>query len=643
MSKTTRRIPTLLFFWGTLSVLLPLASSAAAAPVEPWTQKATTPATAAEPAAKEIDKEIIANPPVIDHEEVLPPALPWHGRSEELIVPADDPWITPAEQTGLTDSPDYATTMEWLRQLTEASPHLQMISLGKSREQRDIWMIIANKNGAATAKQLRSGGRPTLLAQAGIHSGEIDGKDAGMMFLRDMTMEGRYDDLLEKANFLFIPILSVDAHELRSVHSRINQRGPLHQGWRTNARNLNLNRDYAKLDTEEIQAVVSVLRDWPVDLYLDIHVTDGADYQYDITYGFNGRTAWSPSIETWLQDKLRPTVDRDLQTMGHVPGNLVFSVGKDMYSGVYAWTASPRFSTGYGDARHLPTILIENHSLKDHCRRVLGTRVFLESALRILAERGDELRAAAREDQERRPQQLATSWKVPESKPTLVEFLGVKSEKVFSSVSGDSVVRWLGIPETIHIPRIAATEGTGFVPRPRAYWIPAAWREVIGRLALHGVEMETLQEAREVDVVVDSLSEFEPATQPYEGHQRMKGSTVAVHRRVRYEPGSVRISTDQALGDLVVLLLEPKSPDSFFQWGFFPEIVQRAEYFEAYVMEPMARRMLDASIPLRKAFERKLEEDPAFAKNPRARLEWFYEKTPYADTRYRMIPLGREI
>ena len=581
--------------------------------------------------------------PVIDHEEVLPSPLPWHGRSEDLLVGEDDPWITPAEESGLTESPDYETTVAWLKNLVQASDRLRMISIGTSGEQREIWMVVASEEGAATAAELRANGRPTLLAQAGIHSGEIDGKDAGMMLLRDLTVEGRGGDLLQRVNFLFIPILSVDAHEFSSAHSRINQRGPEHQGWRTNARNLNLNRDYAKLDTEEIRAVVGILRDWPVDLYMDIHVTDGADYQYDITYGGNGRQGWSPAIGRWLEDVFRPAVDRRMWEMGHVPGPLVFAVEGDIGKGIYAWTASPRFSQGYGDARHVPTLLVENHSLKDYRRRVLGTRVLLESALRQLAEHGGELRSAVAEDRSRRPSRLATSWKVPEGTPPRIGFLAVKWEKVFSPISGDSVVRWLGEPVKLDIPVLASTEPAELVPRPRAYWISGVWREIIERLALHGVQMETLDVPRQVEVEVDSLVEVEPARQPYEGHQRMKGEVAAVRRTVLYPPGSVRISTDQDLGDLVVLLLQPQASDSFFQWGFFPEILQRAEYFEAYVMEPMARRMLDASPELRRAFREKLRDDPVFAKDPRARLQWFYEKTPYWDRRWRIIPVGREM
>ena len=182
---------------------------------------------------------------------ILPPELPWSGKSLELALSADHEWATLFEQSGLERTPRYDETVSWLQRLVDEAPELSMVSLGRSAEGREIWMVVASREGAADAAALRKNGRPILLAHAGIHSGEIDGKDAGMMLLRDMTVRKTRRDLLEKTNLLFIPILSVDAHERFSRFGRVNQRGPVESGWRTNRRNLNLNRDYSKLETEE--------------------------------------------------------------------------------------------------------------------------------------------------------------------------------------------------------------------------------------------------------------------------------------------------------------------------------------------------------------------------------------------------------
>ncbi|NJL28553.1 MAG: M14 family metallopeptidase [Thermoanaerobaculia bacterium] len=311
---------------------------------------------------------------------VLPPELPWTGQSRALVAAAGDPWITPAEASGLTTTPSYDETVAWLRRLVAAAPELEMVSLGKSWEGRDVWMVIASSDRAFSPGALARTGKAIVLAQAGIHAGEIDGKDAGLMLLRDLTVGGSKRALLDKAAFLFVPILNVDGHERASRWARMNQRGPERMGWRTNARNLNLNRDYAKLDTPELRAVIAAINAWQPDVYVDLHVTDGVDYQYDITWGATGPHAWSPKIAGWLEDVLRPALDRDLEAMGHVPGRLVFPIdATDVGKGLWDWTATPRFSDGYGSARHLPTILVENHSLKPYPQRVLGTYVWLAS------------------------------------------------------------------------------------------------------------------------------------------------------------------------------------------------------------------------------------------------------------------------
>jgi hypothetical protein len=580
------------------------------------------------------------------HLAALPPELPWAGKSLGLALPADHEWATPFEQGGLVDSPDYETTVAWLERLAAATPKVRLVSLGKSPEGRDVWMVVASAEGASTPGALALGGKPTVLAQAGIHSGEIDGKDAGMMLLRDMTVLGTRSELLERANVLFVPIFSVDAHERRSEYGRINQRGPLHTGWRTSSRNLNLNRDYAKLDMLEMRHMIAAIEAWHPDLYLDLHVTDGADYQYDVTFGWNRPPAtWSPAIGAWLDSVYRPAVSRALAAQGHVPGGLIFTVDPwDWKQGIDRFAAPPRFSNGYGDARHLPTVLVENHSLKPYRQRVLGMYVLLDETLRLLGERGAELRDATAADRAARPATVALDWKRAEGEtPSTEEFLGVGQRVEPSAVSGGLKVIWTGRPETAVVPVFQATVPAATVERPAAYWVPPAYRDVIERLELHGIELERIDAPREVEVEMYRLADAAVEDSPFEGRVRASATPVAEHRRQVFPPGSVRVSTDQPLGDLAVLLLEPAAPDSFFQWGFFHEVLSRTEYVEDYVMEPMAERMLAEDPDLAAQYLAKLEQDPDFRGDSEARLQWFYEKTPYFDERHLLYPVAREL
>jgi hypothetical protein len=187
-----------------------------------------------------------------------------------------------------------------------------------------------------------------------------------------------------------------------------------------------------------------------------------------------------------------------------------------------------------------------------------------------------------------------------------------------------------------------STEVTASVTRPAAYWVPPQWRDVIELLDVHGVRYERITAPREVDVTMYRFTDPKFATQQFEGHVRVTAGATPEKHRERFPAGSLRISTDQDLGTLAVLLLEPASPDSLFQWGFFNSILSTTEYVEAYIMEPMAERMLAEDPKLAEEFRRKIESDAAFRGNPTARLQWFYERTPYYDERARLYPVGRE-
>jgi murein tripeptide amidase MpaA len=577
-------------------------------------------------------------------ETLLPPVIEWHGASENLVAGPGEPWQTPAEANLFEDTPTYAETMAWLERLAATTSRLQLVPLGESWEGRTIWLAVASAEGGADPATISASRKTVLFAQAGIHSGEIDGKDAGLMLLRDLTV-GPLSHLLDRVSVLFIPILNVDGHERVSPFSRVNQRGPSEMGWRTNARNLNLNRDYAKLDTPEIRAVVEVLDRWQPDLYLDLHVTDGVEKQPDVTWGFNGSHAHSPAIGQWLEEKLNPALTSGLAEMGHIPGPHLFVFDPtDLEKGVWFWEGGPRYSDGYGSARHVATVLVENHSLKPYRQRVLGTRVLLETAINLLAESGSALRKATAVDRARRWRELPLGFsrnQTPEPEP--FEFLAVEHQLTPSAISGDQRIQWTGQPITVAVPAYRTTHPLGTVVPAAAYWVPAAWPQVIERLAAHGIHFEVLEQPRSVEVEVYRLGSPTYGDEPFEGRLRVEAEATPERMTRNYARGSVRVPVDQPLGVLATLLLEPESPDSFFQWGFFSEVFQRTEYAEAYVLEPLAEQMLEADPVLRAEFAARLASDEEFAASPRQRLGWFYERSPLLDSNWRLYPVGREM
>ncbi|MGC6327895.1 M14 family metallopeptidase [Rhizorhabdus sp. FW153] len=572
----------------------------------------------------------------------LPPVRAWTGVSEGLIRPADDPWISPAEASGFDTTPGYAETLHWLERLAQASPLIRLESLSRSVEGRDLLLVIASRD---PDRALTPGGghRPRLLVQCGIHPGEIDGKDAGLMLLRDIVLGDR-GSLLDGADWLFIPILNPDGHERTSAFNRPNQRGPSNQGWRTNAQNLNLNRDYMKADSPEMQALLGLLGRIDPDLYIDLHVTDGLDYQYDITFGFQDAPySLSPATNAWLEGSFRPAVDAALADAGHHGGPLVLAVDdREPALGLTLPAFPACFSHGYGDARHIPTVLVENHSLKPVRQRVLGTYVLIAQSLALLAREADILRRARDEDRARRSRCVTTHWVARKDPVRQMLFHPIASEHYVSPVTGAREVRWLGSPEpATRVPlygsRPASTEA-----RPNAYWIPAGEREAIACLARHGIRMAQLAEPHEVEV---EMIRFERCEFAGVGERRPRLIPGPIHRETRREtfaPGSVRIPLDQPLGTLAMLLVEPSSPDSLFATGHISGMVDATDYLEAYVVAPMGEAMLARSDALRDAFETRLANDAEFAADPMARLRWFYARSPYADARHLLYPVGIE-
>jgi hypothetical protein len=487
------------------------------------------------------------------------------------------------------------------------------------------------------------------------------------MLLRDIAF-GTKKQLLDKVNFLFIPILNVDGHERSSSYNRPNQRGPKNMGWRTNAQNLNLNRDYTKIDTKEVRAVINVINEYDPILYMDIHVTDGVDYQYDITFGGLDGMGYSKSISNWLSKNYKTKADNDLTANGHIPGQLLFAVNdRDFSQGNVLGMGDPRFSDAYGDLRHTASILVENHSLKPFKQRVLGTYVLLESTLKILATEGKSLKESTLTDRAKRETKLATKYKVPQmngtasfenqstvklnekpvTPPDSLKLLGIESKIIKSTVTNSDYVEWTGKPVTTIIANYKASEQVDFITRPKGYFIPASCSEIIERIKLHGIQMETLKQSREVTVEMYRIQEAKFQNEggnvlPFEGHIQVSGNPVIETRKEVFPAGSVYISTDQTLGDLAVFLLEPKSADSFFSWGFFYAIFQRTEYIEPYVIEPTMTKMLADSPELQKEFEAKKAAEPDFANNPNAIYTWFYSKTKYYDEKYLLYPIGIE-
>ena len=565
----------------------------------------------------------------------LPPVMPWSGRSEALIAKPGDPWITPAEANGFTATPSYAETHAWIDRLVAASPLLSREVFGRTSEGRALYAVRAHRGAA---------GKPVVLIQAGIHSGEIDGKDAGLMLLRDIALRDKAD-LLAQVDIVFVPIYNADGHERASPYNRPNQRGPNNPGERSTPQGINLNRDYAKADAPETQGMLALLRRLDPVLYLDLHVSDGFDHGYDVTYTFAawGTYTQSPAITAWLNGSFQAGVDPFVRRMGHHPHFYPSAIDeRDLSKGLRFASEGPRYSTGYGDYARIPTVLVEMHCLKPYRQRVLGAYAMMEGAIRQTARDLPALQAAIAADRAARPDTLTVKWERRTTPIAQVPFTAMAAERYRSPASGEEELRYLARTEETRVP-VIGQDAVAQVAPPRAWWVPASATAVIARLDLHGIRYERIAAPREM--TLDRVRLSEPRLGPVTDGRVMLSAGGFHHapEAALWRAGSVRVPYDQPRGLLAAALLEPEAVDSLLAWGFFPEMLQADGGMERYASVPMAEAMLARDPALKAAFEDRLRHDPAFAADGAARLAWFVARSPYADDRHLLYPIGREV
>ena len=565
-------------------------------------------------------------------------------------------WITPAEHSQYRTTPDYEQTMLYLRRLESASDWIRISSYGKSGQGRDLPLVVVSKDRDFEPRAARARGKPIVLVQNGIHAGEIEGKDACLALLRDMTVLKRRASLLDGVTLLVLPIFSVDAHERRSRTNRINQNGPEEMGWRMTPVGLNLNRDYLKAETVEMQAMLRqvFVRWWP-DLLVDNHTTNGADYQYDITYAYAHGPGTVPPLDRWLEQAFVGRVVPALEARGHVTSPYVGLRGSsdDPRAGIDFGNAPPRFSTSYPPLHGRPAILVETHMRKPFSTRVKATYDLLVALLEELNARPQELRRAVvaseslavargREGDPNRRRVVLTT-RTTDSSVTM-PYRGYQTRWEHSDIVGGRVPRYSTAAWDTVIPLYRESVPGITVLQPVGYLVPQEWDSARERLDLHGMRYQRFARAWSDTVELQRIVEWEAETELREGHYPTQVKRVQLERRRRdMRPGDLWVPLDQPSAAVAVHLFEAQAPDGMMYWNFFDTVLERKEYAEIYVMEPLARDMLRADTALAREFRQRLASDSTFANSPTARNDFFYRRSPWADPEHALHPVARAL
>ena len=554
----------------------------------------------------------------------------------------------PFEESGGTRTPRYEETVAWCEALAQASPIIHLDTFGISPEGRPLPLVVADLAGRfAAADHVERGERTVMLVEACIHAGESCGKDAGMILLRDLVADPALAQrLLANTTLVFIPIFNVDGHERFSPYGRINQNGPEAMGWRVTGQNLNLNRDFLKADTPEMQAWLGLFNRWDPDFFVDIHSTDGADYQYVLTYGLELRGNMEAGVTAWTaayRDAMHTAMAADDYP---ICPYVSFQDWHDPRSGLRAGVMGPRFSQGYTAIRNRPGLLIETHMLKPYTQRVESTRLMLLHTLEWLASQGAALRRAVRQADALtaspgfRSEPFPLTFKsTGQSRP--FQFLGVEYEKCTSEISGGDWFRYFADqPVTMELDFQDTMAPDEVVMLPDFYIVPRQWEVIIERLQWHGLQLERLPRAVELPIRTYRFGDAKWRERPYEGHHPVTFTAEPLTETRVFPAGSVVVDMNQPLARVAAHLLEPRAPDSLVGWGYLDAIFERVEYVESYVIEDMMREMVAADPGLLDRLNARKAADPEFAANPWAIRYWFYEQTPYYDQRVGIYPVG---
>jgi len=544
---------------------------------------------------------------------------------------------TTAERTGWVQTGRHEEAVRLCRDFERAFPgRARCEQFGTSPEGRAMVALVAGRTDAR---------RPVLLIQAGIHAGEIEGKDAGFWLIRDLLNGRAVPGALDAVTVVFIPILNVDGHERFGPNNRPNQRGPAEMGFRTDAANLNINRDHVKVDTPEMAAMLGLWRRYDPVIYVDLHTTDGAKFEHDVAVLVSPGAPRPDGLDE-AAHALSDAILARLTELGHLPLDFYpeFAEKDDPSSGFESSEPPPRFSEAYAGERGRLGMLVETHSWHDYRQRALATYHVLQALLEraVTGARGwrDVERATDDADAHLAGREVVLAYEAGGPART-IEFRGYHYTRRRSDVSGDM---WTSYdekrPEVWKVPLRDQNVPAVTATAPRAgYLVAAGFAGVVApRLDSHAIRYRRLGRALTVDAEVyrATKASYDP---PFEGRTRVTLVGGWSRERRQLAPGALWIPIAQPRARLILHLLEPAAPDSLASWGFFNASLEQKEYMEAYVEEDVARQMLrDPAV--RAAFDKALE-DPEFAKSPEKRLGFFYRRHPSWDEGVGLLPVFR--
>jgi len=563
--------------------------------------------------------------------------LPFFGRGQSLQ--------TPFEQSAGKQTATYAECIAFYKQLDALSPQVTIKEMGMSDAGYPYHVVLYSNDGVSDPAVWHRKGKVVILVNNGIHPGEPDGVDASMLLIRDLVTKKIH--IPDNIALAVIPLYNIGGALNRGSFSRVNQNGPESYGFRGNAQNLDLNRDFTKIDSRNAQSFVQIFHWLNPELQIDNHVSDGADYQYTMTLLCTQWNKLGGKLGTFLHDVFQPALFAGMEKKGWPMTPYVNFEEGNPRRGWDAFYDEPRYSSGYAALFHTIAFMPETHMLKPFKDRVLSDYALMETMITQASRYAGDLLSKRKEDFEAdgKTDRLALDWKVDTTTFDMISFRGYESDRKTSEVTT--------------LPRMYYDHARPFerpvkffnyfaadvwVTVPKAYLIPQGWHAVTDLLQLNGVRMRRLARDTTVSVEVYHIGDYKSYPRAYEKHHKNTAIHVTADQEsIHFLRGDFVVSTDQPARRFLMEMLEPTGEDSYFAWNFFDAILQQKEGYSAYRWEDVAADWLKEHPDVKEKLEEKRRSDSAFAQNARAQLEFVYTHSPYYEPAHLRYPVYRLI
>jgi len=521
----------------------------------------------------------------------------------------------------------------------------RLIVAGMSDAGKPIHLFIISKDREFDPEKIQESGKLVILINNGIHPGESNGIDASIEFAWDLLSgTGNTAKYLDNTVILLVPVFNIGGALNRSPFNRANQNGPEEQGFRGNAQNLDLNRDFVKMDSRNARTMAGIIQTWQPDLFIDTHSTNGADYPYTVTLIATHHQQMKEPLSSLIHEKMEPYLYEKMNKSPYKMCHYVNVFRTPPEDGFEGFIETPRYLAGYTAAFNIPSYTVETHMLKPYEERVHSTVYLLGEMLKFSSKHAKKIQEARTiaEAETLADKTQVLNWECDREKPDRIEFTGFKTKTRMSTLTGKDMIYYdQGETWTDTINFYNTFKPVLTVEKPDFYIIPLAWTEVIDRLKISNIRMYSMDKDTSLTVEAYYIENYETLQRPANGHYWHYNTTVRkASMEVKFYKGDLMIPTDQPGAAYLVHVLEPESFDSYFSWNFFDAVLFRNEYFSPYLFESTAAEILEKDPEMREAFE-KMKEEQSFRENPYAQLFWIYEHSDWSEPTYMRYPVFR--